>query len=75
MCYYYWPGGRETLMAHYFQLADAKTCGDFDCGACWSMRESRVCPRCGFALSLPLSRYLNRPASKPPERGDARRRA
>ena len=60
-------------VAHYVPLLHSRLCGDLDCAVIWDMRLSRICPRCGFALGLPISKYLNRPASRAVDRPDPRR--
>ena len=61
------------MTATYFSIIYARLCGDVDCASVYDARLSRICPRCGFALGLPISKYLNRPASRAVDRPDPRR--
>ncbi len=58
-------------MTAYFPLLYARLCPEELCSVLYDMRHSRICPRCGSALGLPISRYLNKPA-QPTERKEKR---
>jgi len=61
-------------VAHYVVLLHARLCISDDCTVIWDMRTSRICPRCGSAHGMPLSRYMNKPAQPSrPTRPDPRR--
>ena len=41
-------------------LTYARICADLRCTLIFDSRVQRTCPQCGFSLTVPVSKWLNR---------------